>query len=637
MVATKYVKHILDLPRATKRALALVVDISLCIVTIWLAFCLRLNDWVALSGIQLITIPVSLAIAIPIFITMGLYRAIFRFIGWSAFVTLIKAVTIYGLAFMAIFTAISFDNIPRTVGIIQPLLLLIAIGLSRFAARYFLYDAYHRILRTSGRKNIMIYGAGHEGRQFGGALGHSSDFKVVGYIDDDRTLHGSLIGGIRVFNPDDILRICSLYNVRTVLLALPDINRARRNEIIEQLRTAQVSVRTMSTLDQVTMGSDIYAKMRELDVEDLLGRDIVPPVQNLIERDVRSKVVLVTGAAGSIGSELCRTLIRLGPAKLVLFDQNEYGVYDLEAELLRSKISEVEIVPVIGDVCDEARVRNLVVKFRPHVIYHAAAYKHVPLVEQNPGEGIKTNVFGTMTVAKAAVDAGVSRFVLVSTDKAVRPTNVMGASKRVAELCLQALNQMSTSTVFTMVRFGNVLGSSGSVVPLFRKQVAEGGPVTLTHTEVTRFFMTIPEACQLVIQAGAMGTGGDVFILDMGEPVKIINLARRVIELCGMAVKDVQNPHGDIEIVTTGLRPGEKLYEEVLIGNNPTSTSHPKILCAHESFISLDKVEDALLEFKQLIAVDDEQGIRRLLEELVEGFSAKTVISMPTQTKFAYK
>lgn len=622
MSAAKYVQHILDLPRATKRALALIVDISLCVITIWLAFCFRLNDWVALEGIELLTIPVSLVLAIPIFITMGLYRAIFRFIGWSAFVTVLKAVTIYGLAFMAIFTAISFPGIPRTVGILQPLLLLIAIGLSRFSARYFLYDAYNRILRKSGRKNILIYGAGHEGRQFGGALGHSADFKVVGYLDDDPSLHGSLIGGIRVFRSTDILKVCALNNVRMVLLALPNIDRSRRNEIIETLRGAQVAVRTMSTLDAMTMGNAAYASMHELDVEDLLGRETVPPDQTLIERDVRSKVVLVTGAAGSIGSELCRTLLQLHPKKLIILDQNEYGLYRLDNDLRSTGATDTEIVSVLADVCDEYRIKHLLARWRPTTLYHAAAYKHVPIVEQNPAEGIKTNVFGTLNVARAAMETGVQRFVLVSTDKAVRPTSVMGASKRLAEMGLQALNATGAMTVMTMVRFGNVLGSSGSVVPLFRKQIADGGPVTLTDPDVTRFFMTIPEASQLVVQAGAMGTGGDVFILDMGEPVKIMDLARRMIELCGLTVKDEQNLHGDIEIVMTGLRPGEKLYEEVLIGNNPKPTRHPKVMQAHESFISMNLLEGHLLTLRQLLHADDVDGIKELLAFLVEDFAA---------------
>lgn len=622
MSAAKYVHHILDLPRATKRALALTVDISLCIITIWLAFCFRLNDWVALEGIELVTIPVSLTLAIPIFITMGLYRAIFRFIGWSAFVTVLKAVTIYGLAFMAIFTAVSFPGIPRTVGILQPLLLLIAIGLSRFLARYFLYDAYNRILRKSGRKNILIYGAGHEGRQFGGALGHSADFKVVGYLDDDTSLHGSLIGGIRVFRSVDILKVCALNNVRMVLLALPDIDRGRRNEIIETLRGAQVAVRTMSTLDAMTMGNAAYANMHELDVEDLLGREAVPPDRTLIERDVQSKVVLVTGAAGSIGSELCRTLLQLRPKTLVILDQNEYGLYSLENELRSTRATDTEIISILADVCDEHRIKHLLARWRPTTLYHAAAYKHVPIVEQNPAEGIKTNVFGTLNVARAAMEAGVLRFVLVSTDKAVRPTSVMGASKRLAEMSLQALNATGTATVMTMVRFGNVLGSSGSVVPLFRKQIADGGPVTLTDPDVTRFFMTIPEASQLVVQAGAMGTGGDVFILDMGEPVKIMDLARRMIELCGLTVKDEQNLYGDIEIVMTGLRPGEKLYEEVLIGNNPKPTRHPKVMQAHEGFISMNLLESHLLTLRQLLHTEDVDGIKELLAFLVEDYAA---------------
>ncbi|MBW9114083.1 polysaccharide biosynthesis protein [Rhizobium cauense] len=619
-VSDRYVQSILDLPRSTKRVLAVLVDSCLCILTIWLAFCFRLNDWVALEGAQLLTIPVSLVIALPIFITMGLYRAIFRFLGWSAFITVIKAITIYGLAFMVVFTAISFPGIPRTIGIMQPLLLLLAIGLSRFMARYFLSEAYKRILRQNAQTNMLIYGAGSGGRQVAGALSGSADFKVVGYLDDDTSLHGSLIGGIAVYDPEKIVELSARLNVRTILLALPKIDRSRRNEILEQLRGARVAVRTVPDLNALAGGQAEFTDLQELDIEDLLGRTPVQPDQALLERNIRDRVVLVTGAAGSIGSELCRGVARLKPAALLILDQNEYGLYALENELVGSDPdADFQIVPLLASVCDESRIKTIMETWRPNTIYHAAAYKHVPLVEQNPVEGVKTNVFGTLTVAKAAIAAGADRFILISTDKAVRPTNIMGATKRLAEMTLQALAADGASTVLTMVRFGNVLGSSGSVVPLFRQQIRQGGPITLTHPEITRFFMTVPEATALVVQAGSMAKGGDVFVLDMGEPVKIIDLARRMVELSGLTIQDERNPSGDIGIITTGLRPGEKLYEELLIGDNPEPTEHLKIMRARERFMTWEQLAPKLQQLN-LAAGGDVEGLRSILSELVQDY-----------------
>ncbi|KQV84058.1 nucleoside-diphosphate sugar epimerase/dehydratase [Rhizobium sp. Root1220] len=620
MIAHKYVQQILDLPRPTKRALALLVDTCLCVLSIWLAFCFRLNDWVALSGVQLLTIPVSLGIALPIFISMGLYRAIFRFVGWSASITVIKAVSIYGLAFMAVFTAVSIPGIPRTVGVLQPLLLLLAIGLSRFTTRYFLYEAYNRILRRSAEKNILVYGAGFQGRQFSGASSHSADFRIVGYLDDDKSLHGSLIGGIKVYDPGNIVDLSARLNVRTVLLALPEIDRTRRNQILETLRGVRVAVRTVPDLNALAVGQPQLADLQELDLEDLLGRSPVEPNQALLERNVRGKVVLVTGAAGSIGSELCRCLADLKPSMLLLLDQSEYGLYSLENELCGRDHVDFSIVPLLVDVCDDLLITRILQTWRPDTVYHAAAYKHVPLVEQNPVAGVKTNVFGTLTVAKAAIAAGVGSFILVSTDKAVRPTNVMGATKRLAEMTLQALADDGAKTMLAMVRFGNVLGSSGSVVPLFRQQISHGGPITLTHPDITRFFMTVPEAARLVIQAGAMGEGGDVFVLDMGEPVKVMDLARRMVELSGLTVRDEQNPSGDISIVTTGLRPGEKLYEETLIGDNPEPTEQPKVLRARERFMNWEILAPALDRLNVLADDGDAVGLRNVLGELVEGY-----------------
>lgn len=590
--ADKLVLPFLALPRSTKRALALLVDASLCVLTVWFAYCLRLDDWVILQGVEWLPAIVSLLVAIPIFIVLGLYRAIFRYAGLSAFVTVLKAVAIYALAFMTIFTAISVPGVPRTVGILQPLLLLIAIGLSRMWTRYWLGNAYQRLLNRNQLAKVLIYGAGASGRQLAGALANSAELNVVGYLDDDRNLQGSIMGGLPIYDPTDLPALAVTSEIKGVLLALPNATRQRRNEILEDMRKARVTVRTMPDLTALAQGRVAVSDLRELDIEDLLGRNVIVPDRALIEKNIRGKVVMVTGAGGSIGSELCRQILKNGPSSLLLVEQNEFGLYAIHGELEKSAASaepaDVRIIPFLASVRDGQRIRQIMEAWRPKTVYHAAAYKHVPLVEYNPAEGIRNNVLGTLITAQAARDYGVDDFVLISTDKAVRPTNIMGASKRLAEMVLQAMDAGRkpgvASTNFSMVRFGNVLGSSGSVVPLFRQQIRDGGPITLTHPDITRYFMTIPEASQLVIQAGAMSGGGDVFLLDMGEPVRIADLARRMVELSGLTVRDEDEPDGDIELEITGLRPGEKLFEELLIGDNPQPTSHPRIMQAKEDF-----------------------------------------------------
>ncbi|MFP3546383.1 nucleoside-diphosphate sugar epimerase/dehydratase [Rhizobium sp. SIMBA_035] len=618
----KSTQLILAFPRPAKRVIALLFDACLCILTVWIAFCFRFNDWYALSGVQFLTIPISLVIALPLFITFGLYRAIFRFMGWAAFSTIIKCVLIYGLVYMVIFTIISVPTVPRTVGILQPMLLLLTVGLSRFVARYFLYDAYSEILSEAAPIRTLVYGAGSQGRQLVSALGHSAEFKVVGFLDDDKGLKGMSLNGVKIYSPDKIEKVCGDLEVKTVLLALPQIDRSRRNEIIERLRSAKVAVRTVPDISALATGQAQLTDLQDLDVEDLLGRTAVKPNTGLLEHNVRDRIVLVTGAAGSIGSQLCREIARLSPKALLLLDQNEFGIYSLQGELAGEDVEpSFPIVPLLADVCDEHRINTIIQTWKPATVYHAAAYKHVPLVEQNPAEGVKTNVFGTLTVSKAALAAGVERMILVSTDKAVRPTNVMGATKRLAEMILQALAEERGPTTFSMVRFGNVLGSSGSVVPLFRQQISRGGPITLTHEEITRFFMTVPEAAQLVIQAGAMATGGDVYLLDMGEPVKIIDLARRMVELSGLTVQDGQNPGGDISIVTTGLRPGEKLYEELLINDNPEATDHLKIWRAREQFLNWSLLSGKLETLSQFAQDGDARRLKTALSDLVPGYS----------------
>jgi FlaA1/EpsC-like NDP-sugar epimerase len=625
-----FVGPLLAMPRPAKRILALIVDSSFCILTIWLAYCFRLNEWTVLTGVQWLAVFVSLCLALPIFIVMGMYRAIFRYAGIAAFLAVLKAIAIYGIAFASIFTALSVPGIPRTVGILQPLLLLIAIGLSRLGIRYWLGDTYQRILHQNTLAKVLIYGAGSSGRQLAAALTTSSELNVIGYLDDDPKLRGGIMGGLPIYDPADLPDIVPVLDVHHVLLALPSATRQRRNEILEQIRKARVNVRTLPDLTALAQGRIAVSDIRELEIEDLLGREAVAPQQGLLDKATLGKVVMVTGAGGSIGSELCRQILRSGPTHLILVEQNEYALYAIHGEL--QKLAElydqqaVQFVPILCSVRDRDRMQHIIMSWRPQTLYHAAAYKHVPLVEQNAVEGIKNNVMGTLITAQAAEQYGVANFVLISTDKAVRPTNVMGASKRLAEMVLQALSAEQPlgrqRTNFSMVRFGNVLGSSGSVVPLFRQQIRDGGPVTLTHPDIIRYFMTISEASQLVIQAGAMADGGDVFLLDMGEPVRIADLARRMIDLSGLTVRSDDNPEGDIELSVTGLRPGEKLYEELLIGDNPETTEHPRIMKAREDFLSWPELSKRMKALDTALDRNDIPAARAMLAELVSGYAS---------------
>ena len=621
---------LLALPRVVKRLLALSVDASLCVLTVWLAFYLRLGEWVALSGDAYWAagraVAGALVLALPVFIVSGLYRAIFRYAGWQALMAVTRAMVIYGLLYAAVFTAVGVPGVPRTVGLIQPLLLLLAVGASRAFARYWLGGLYQSYLKRSDLPKALIYGAGNAGSQLAAALANSQEMRVVGFLDDDVRMQGNSLNGLTIYKPDDLTALVESLGIRDVLLAIPSAGRRRRNEILKQiLLPAHVSVRSLPSVTDLAHGRVSTTDLHELELDDLLGRVPVSPDQVLLGKDICDRVVLVTGAGGSIGGELCRQIIKLGPAALLLIEQSEFALYALHQELLPALAAdESRLVPLLASVRDAARLGEIMAAWRPHTIYHAAAYKHVPLVEHNPAEGIKNNVFGTLTAARVAQEQGVENFVLISTDKAVRPTNIMGASKRLAEMVLQALSAVTDGqqggTRFSMVRFGNVLGSSGSVVPKFRQQIKDGGPITLTHPEITRYFMTIPEAAQLVIQAGAMAKGGDVFVLDMGEPVKIIDLARRMIELSGLAVRDAENPEGDVEIQVSGLRPGEKLYEELLIGDNPESTTHPRIMKAHDDFLPWVELEGKLAALRVALDANDVPEIRGMLKQLVPGY-----------------
>ena len=640
-------KHLLiNLPRSVKRGLVMFFDVLICTFSVWLAFLLRLDQWGHFQGNQWSVLIAAIGFSFPVFISFGLYRAIFRYVGTAAFLSITRAFIVYTSIIFGIFTLIGVDGVPRSIGIIQPIVLFIGIGSSRYFVRHWLgkisntKKLFHRTQPVS-----LIYGAGSAGRQLAAGLSSNKEMTVKGFIDDDPRLQGSTINGISVYPNTGLKDLIDRLDITDVLLAIPAADQDFRSEIIASLNGCGVRVRTLPGLNDLVSGRVRISDLHDLDMNDLLGRAVVPPEIGLLEKNIRDQVILVTGAGGSIGSELCRQIVKFSPKSLILIDSSEHSLYLIHEELKRVLIGlendclegvgddeiflsdldfSIKLVPCLASVRDSDLLLKIFRTHQPATVFHAAAYKHVPLVEQNPAEGIRNNVFGTFTCAQVGLECGVSNFILVSTDKAVRPTNVMGASKRIAELVLQAMAEVATqgdhSTNFSMVRFGNVLGSSGSVAPLFSAQIAAGGPITLTHSEVTRYFMTIPEAAQLVIQASAMADGGDVFVLDMGEPVRIHDLAVKMIYLSGLLVKDEDHPHGDIEIEVTGLRPGEKLYEELLIGDNPQPTAHPKIMKAHEEFLSWNDLQQELEKLSLALDTSDDQLIRDMLKKLVPGF-----------------
>lgn len=637
-------QFLLNLPRSLKRSLVMLCDTLICGVSVWLAFGLRLDEWGPLQGSQWLALLTAIGISSPLFISFGLYRAIFRYVGSAALSSMARVFIAYCSIYFCIFTLIGVDGIPRSIGVIQPILLFIGIGSCRYFIRHWLgsinniQNAFHR-----AQPITLIYGAGSAGRQLAAALSSNKEMLIKGFIDDEPHLQGSTVNGIAVYPNTGLLDLVHRLDVTDVLLAIPSVSQERRSEIITSLSGCGVRVRTLPGLIDLASGRLRISDLHDLDMNDLLGRKVVPPKFELLEKNIRDQVVLVTGAGGSIGSELCRQIIKFSPKSLILLDSSEHSLYLIYEELKKAVAAlerghlandgdrqdslphpalPIQLAPCLASVRDGDLLRKIFRANQPTTVFHAAAYKHVPLVEQNPAEGIRNNVFGTFACAQVSLECGVSNFILVSTDKAVRPTNIMGASKRIAELVLQAMADIKDdhSTNFSMVRFGNVLGSSGSVAPLFSAQIAAGGPITLTHSEVTRYFMTIPEAAQLVIQASAMAVGGDVFVLDMGEPVRIYDLAVKMVYLSGLLIKDEAHPHGDIEIKVTGLRPGEKLYEELLIGDNPQPTAHPKIMKAHEEFLSWDDLQQELEKLNVALNACDAQLIKTMLKKLVPGY-----------------
>jgi FlaA1/EpsC-like NDP-sugar epimerase len=612
-----------SLPRPIKRLITIVIDLIVLPMALWSAFALRLGTlappiepfWWLFIVVPVLTVPMLKA--------SGLYREVLRYMGFHAAVAILKGVTISAVILAVAALLGEARGLPRSVLILYWMTALLYVGGSRILLRALLQTL---ISRPRGREPVIIYGAGAAGAQLANALDLGEGYLPVAFVDDDKSLRDSIVRGLKVYPPSALEALIERLGARYVLLALPAASRERRRAIVRWLEPFAVHVKTVPNLNDIVSGRARLDEIRDLDIEDLLGRDPVAPDQSLLDACIRGKSVLVTGAGGSIGGELCRQIVRLAPQRLVLYELSEFALYQIERELrlvLEQKALEVELVPILGSVQDRNRLKALMKAFSIATVYHAAAYKHVPLVEYNMLEGVRNNTLGTWHTAMAARAAGVDTFVLISTDKAVRPTNVMGASKRLAELVLQGLAQESGETLFCMVRFGNVLGSSGSVVPLFREQIRLGGPVTVTHPEITRYFMTIPEAASLVLQAGAMAEGGDVFVLNMGEPVKIVDLGRQMIRLMGYEPRDASSPNGEIELRFTGLRPGEKLYEELLIGDNASGTRHPMIMRATESCLPWAEVEALMARLDDAYERFDCSEMHAVLVESVTGFNSE--------------
>ena len=624
----EFLGNISSLNRFSKRTIAIMTDIALCILCTWLAFIIRLEELIVLKDFNFYPAVISVIFVIPIFWLFGLYRTIFRYTGLSIFFTILASTFVYGLLFFLVVGVYGIQGVPRSIGVLQPMLLFFAIISSRLVVKVLIFNKKDA-QKLSKKKNVLVYGSGEAGRQLVIALENSPEFNVVGFLDDNKDFHKQVILGKIIYYPNYLEKLVKSKDIVLVFLALPSISRSQRNKIIERLNKHKLIVKTLPSISEIVDERITISDIKDLNIEDLLNRKQVKPNINLLNKNINSKTVLVTGAGGSIGSELCRQIIRLKANKLVLIELNEFALYKIYEELKNYKNRNLKIVPLLANIQNQSKLEKILQTFNVDTVYHAAAYKHVSLVEENTCEGVKNNVFSTLAIAKASIAKKVSNLVLISSDKAVRPTNVMGASKRLAELCMQGLfeHKGNNSTQFSIVRFGNVLESSGSVIPKFKKQIKDGGPVTLTHKDVTRYFMTVTEAAQLVIQAGAMGKNSEVFVLDMGESVKIRELIHKMINLSGLSVKDIKNPLGDIEIQITGLKPGEKLYEELLIGDNPQQTEHPKILRATDPFIPFDKLELELNALKDLLDQNETIKVKNLLVKLLKSYKSNSEIA----------
>lgn len=610
-----------SLPRFYKRVISLVVDAVFVSLAFIFAYWARLGNFKSLPDTFWLVLIGAIIVTLLVNIRLGLYRAVLRYLTFHAFSAILLGAAISALSITS-FSYFFNTPIPRTVPIIYFPFFVMLCGGSRLLVRALIVQ-----IPKKGSEAVLVFGAGATGRQLALAMRQASSCQIKGYIDQDTSLVNTIIQGVTVYHVDKMEELINKFNIKKVLLAIPKASRSERKKVIERLLPYAVEVLTVPDFDDIVSGKAKINELQDVAVDDLLGRDVVEPDSSLMGANITGKVVMVTGAGGSIGSELCRQIIKQRPSTLILFDVSEFAVYKIDKELneIQGKLSfKVNIVPLIGSVQRINRLVQTMKAFAVNTVYHAAAYKHVPLVEYNMVEGVRNNAFGTYYCAKAAIESGVSSFVLISTDKAVRPTNVMGATKRMAELALQALAEEEAKkpngTRFCMVRFGNVLGSSGSVIPVFKKQIAENRPITVTHPDIIRYFMTIPEAAQLVIQAGSMGKGGDVFVLDMGDPVKIVDLAKNLIRLSGLEVKSSENPNGDIEIQFTGLRPGEKLFEELLIGDNTEKTLHERIMTANERFLSLSAFDDTMDKLGKACHEFDCEKVREILIAAPTGF-----------------
>jgi len=635
------INKLLNLSRTKKQLIFLLIDLIFLFLVLLIAFSIRLGYWYWPDKDFLAVLLISPIIAIPFFIRFSLYQSVIRYIGFDAIWAVVQAVSMYALFWGILTFMFALEGIPRSVILINWLLAIVVISGIRMISRWLLNS-----LNVSEKTHVIVYGAGLAGRELSIALNESNAYNPVAFIDDNIDMQGTYIGGLKVLKINEFEKIFNRKKVTEVILAMPSISGLRRNEIISFLEPYAVYVRTLPGVSELAQGRVKIADLLEVNAKDLLGRVSVPPNNNLLGLNIKQKVVMVTGAGGSIGSELSKQILLLKPKILVLFEQSEIALYNIDKELSKIQASDVEIYPLLGSVNNSKRMSYVMEFFGVNTIYHAAAYKHVPIVEFNNAEGVRNNIFGTLNCAQLAVKHGVETFVLISTDKAVRPTNTMGATKRFAEMILQALTVKHLSadqkvlekkankypgfkskTRFSIVRFGNVLGSSGSVIPLFKEQIKSGGPITVTHPKILRYFMSLNEAVELVIQAGAIGKGGEVFVLDMGEPVLILDLAKKMVDLTGLEVRDEINPNGDIEIEFTGLRPGEKLYEELLIGENVSKTENSKIMMAEEDMLPWKKLK--IILDKLVVAVDlcDQEDVRKLLIQAVPEFNPQSDIA----------
>ena len=620
-------KSMFSLSRFTKKTIAIATDILICFFTFWFAIYLRLEEFILFKDLNLIPILFSILIAIPVFWIFGLYKTLFRYAGLSIFFNISVATFVYGIIYFFIIGIFGIKGTPRSIGIIQPILLFLGVISSRFLIKYLLTGTFKASRDIKNKENVMIYGAGSAGRQLLLSLDNHPKYKVIGFLDDNPQLQKQILFGKKIYDPSTLEDLNQFNYIKLILFAIPSINKFKKKQILKKLNEHKIVVKTLPSISEIIDEKITISDIKDLNIDDLLDRDEVKPDLKLLNKNISSKTVLITGAGGSIGSELSRQIIRLKPQKLLILELNEFALYKIYEEL-KILNKNLKIIPLLVNAQDQKKLETILETFKVDTIYHAAAYKHVPLVEENICEGVKNNVFSTLAIAKASVLKKVSNLVLISSDKAVRPTNIMGASKRLSELCMQGIHNYNKniSTNFSIVRFGNVLESSGSVIPKFKKQIMEGGPVTLTHKDVTRYFMTTVEAAQLVIQAGAMGKNSEVFVLDMGESVKIRELIYKLIKISGFNIKDEENPNGDIEVKIIGLRPGEKLYEELLIGDNPQKTNNPKIQKISEIFIPFDQLENDLNNLKDLLDNNKSKDVKDLLIKILKIYQSNSEI-----------